>query len=188
MPPPVPPSSSLPSSPVPSLDQETELLAEEQSQTEWSWGAQSGHGKMQKRGTSCCREKWRSFLFCFFFSTMGRLTVGAKGARAPKYRSGQSLLLLRACPPQPPTASGGARGSAAGPGPQWGWRSSTGWREQSWHPIRSLSSTGAGAAQDLEAAPTMQGVAGIRVDSPITTKTDGTWDLSSPPGIFCILY
>ena len=61
MPPPVPPSSSLPSSPVPSLDQETELLGEEQSQTEWRWGAQSGHGKMQKRGTSCCREKWKSF-------------------------------------------------------------------------------------------------------------------------------
>ena len=151
--------------------------------SEWAWE------DAEKRNQLLQREMEEVFFFFFFFFlTMGSLTVGAKGARAPKYRSGQSSLLLRACPPQPPTASGGARGSAAGPGPQWGRRSSTGWREQSWHPIRSLSSTGAGAAQDLEAAPTVQGVAGIRVDSPMATKIDGTWDLSSPPGIFCILY
>ena len=78
--------------------------------------------------------------------------------------------------------------SAAGPGPQWGCRTSTGWRQQSRHPIRSPSPTGAGAAQDLEAAPTVQGVVGIRADSPVAARIDGTWDTSSPPGTLCILY
>lgn len=42
---------------------------------------------------------------------------------------------------------------------------------------------------DLDAPPTMQGLAGVRGGSPVTTKTDGTWDLSSPLGyVFCILY
>ena len=99
--------------------------------------ARQNEGEELRVGMGRCRKEEPASaernggVFFFFFLTMGSLTVGAKGARAPKYRSGQSSLLLRACPPQPPTASGGARGSAAGPGSQWGGRSSTGWREQS---------------------------------------------------------
>ena len=54
--------------------------------SEWAWE------DAEKRNQLLQREMEEFF---FFFSTMGRLTVGAKGARAPKYRSGQSLLLLR---------------------------------------------------------------------------------------------
>lgn len=42
--------------------------------------------------------------------------------------------------------------------------------------------------QDLDAVVTVQGLARIRGDSPLATKTDGTWDPSSPLGTFCILY
>lgn len=42
---------------------------------------------------------------------------------------------------------------------------------------------------DLDAALTMQGLAAVRGDSPVTIKTDDFWDLSNPLGyFFCILY
>lgn len=117
------------------------------------------------------------------FFNPGKLDCWGKRCQSAEVKESAEFVSAACLPSRPSTASRGARAFAAGPGPQW--------CQQIRHRLERAVLTprqepephpGSGGCSDRARCGRHQS------GSPMTARIDGTWDLSGPPGPFCILY